>query len=110
MKIAFLNGKLNVEVHMIQPEGFISTDESKVCKLQRSIYRLKQTTQSWNIRFDKIIRMYGFVRNREEPCIYKWANGSIIVFLLLYIDDIFLIENDVPTLQRIKCGCCHNSS
>ena len=41
VKIIFLNGELEKEIYMIQPEGFISTNESKVCKLNRSIYRLK---------------------------------------------------------------------
>ena len=102
VKTAFLNGELEEEVYMIQPEGFISIDESKVCKLQRSIYGLKQASRSWNIYFDKVIRTYGFVRNREKSYIYKWANGSIIVLLILYVDDILLIKNDIPALQRIK--------
>ena len=55
VKTAFLNGELNEEVYMIQPEGFIYIDESKVCKLQSSIYGLKQASQSWNICFDKMI-------------------------------------------------------
>ena len=40
---------------MIQPEGFVSKDPNKVCKLQKSIYGLKQASRSWNIRFDEII-------------------------------------------------------
>ena len=52
--------------------------------------------------FDKVIRTYGFVKNGEEPCIYKWANGSVIVFFILYVDDILLIRNDISALQRIK--------
>ena len=89
MKIAFLNGELEEEVYMIQSEGFTSIDESKVCKLQRSIYGLKQASKSWNMHFDKTIRTYGFIRNGEEPHIYKWINNSIVVFLVLYVDDIF---------------------
>ena len=87
---------------MIQPEGFTSPNESKVCKLQRSIYGLKQTSRSWNIRFDKVIRTYGFIKNREEPCIYKWINNSVVIFLILYVDDILLIGNDIPALQGVK--------
>ena len=102
VKTAFLNGELDEEVHMIQREGFTSTDDFKVCRLQRSIYGLKQASQSWNIRFDKTIKTYGFVKNGEEPYIYKWANGPEVVFLVLYVDDILLIENDVPALQGIK--------
>ena len=98
VKIAFLNGELDEEVYMIQPEGFTSIDESKVCKLQRSIYGLKQVSQSWNKYFDSCIRTFDFVRNEKEPCIYKWANGPVIVFLILYMDDILLIGNDVPAI------------
>ena len=46
--------------------------------------------------------MYGFVKNREEPYIYKWAYDSIIVFIILYVNDILLIKNDIPALSRIK--------
>ena len=83
---------------MIQPEGFTSIDESKVCKFQISIYELEQASQSWNKWFDNYIRTFGFVRNGEEPCIYKWANGLVGVFLVLYVDDILLIGNDVPAM------------
>ena len=67
IKITFLKRELEEEVYMIQPESFISTDESKVCKLQRSVYGLKQASRSWNMHFDKVIRTCGFVKNEEEP-------------------------------------------
>ena len=54
------------------------------------------------MHFDKVIRTYGFIKNEEEPCIYKWVNNSVIVFLVLYVDDILLIKNDISTLQGIK--------
>ena len=54
------------------------------------------------MHFDKVIRTYGFVRNGEESCIYKWVNDSMVVFLILYVDDILLIDNDISALQGIK--------
>ena len=54
------------------------------------------------MHFDKVIKMYGFIKNEEESYIYKWANDPVGVFLVLYVDDILLIENDIPTLQGIK--------
>ena len=87
---------------MIQPEGFTSTDESKVCKLKRSIYGFKQASRSWNTYFDKMTKIYGFVRNREECCVYKWTFNSVVIFLVLYVDNILLLENDIPTLQSVK--------
>ena len=72
VKTAFLNGNLDESIYMMQPEGFISQDqEQKVCKLQRSIYGLKQASRSWNIRFDTAIKTYGFEQNVDEPCVYK---------------------------------------
>ena len=50
------------------------------------------------MHFDKMIRTYGFIRNGEESCIYKWVNNSVVAFLILYVDDILLIKNDIPTL------------
>ena len=100
--MVFLNGELEEEVYMIQPEKFTCIDESKVCKLQRFIYGLKQASQSWKMHFDKTIKMYDFVKNREEPCIYKWTNSSVVIFFVLYVDDILLIGHDIPILQSMK--------
>ncbi|GJS87509.1 reverse transcriptase domain-containing protein [Tanacetum coccineum] len=48
----------------------------KVCKLQRSIYDLKQASRSWNKRFDEEIKRFGFTQNLDEPCVYQKASGS----------------------------------
>ena len=88
---------------MTQPEGFVQPKNSgKVCKLQRSIYGLKQASRSWNLRFDESVKGFGFVKNEDEPCVYKKISGSTIVFLVLYVDDILLIGNDIPTFQNVK--------
>ncbi|WJX29428.1 hypothetical protein P8452_18069 [Trifolium repens] len=103
VKTAFLNGNLLEDVYMTQPEGFgIPKENHKICKLQRSIYGLKQASRSWNLRFDETVKQYGFIKNEDEPCVYKKVSGSMIVFLVLYVDDILLIGNDVPTLQQVK--------
>ena len=70
-------------------------------KLQRSIYGLVQASQSWNIRFDEVIKAYG-LQTFEEACIYKKVSGSFIAFLILYVDDILLIGNDIEFLDSLK--------
>ena len=103
VKTAFLNGNLLEDVYMTQPEGFVNPKNSgKVCKLQRSIYRLKQASQSWNLHFDEAIKEFGFIKNEDESCVYKKVSGIIVMFLVLYVDDILLIGNDIPTLQNVK--------
>ena len=40
--------------------------------------------------------------DHNEPCVYKKVSGSGIVFLLMYVDDILIIGNNIPTLQSVK--------
>jgi hypothetical protein len=88
---------------MTQPEGFVDPKHArKICKLQKSIYGLKQAYRSWNLHFDEVVKGFGFIENVEELCIYKKVSGSIVVFLVLYVDDILLIKNDIPMMEVIK--------
>ncbi|KAL0440030.1 UNVERIFIED_CONTAM: Retrovirus-related Pol polyprotein from transposon RE2 [Sesamum latifolium] len=103
VKTVFLNGFIEEEIFMDQPEGFTTVgEEQKVCHLQRSIYGLKQASRSWNTRFDEVIRGYDFIKNDYDPCIYKKVRGSLVAYLVLYVDDILLIGNDVKMLGDIK--------
>ncbi|KAL0402005.1 UNVERIFIED_CONTAM: hypothetical protein Slati_4230400 [Sesamum latifolium] len=103
VKMAFLNGLVEEEIFMDQPEGFTTVGEGqKVCRLQRSIYGLKQAFRSWNMHFDEVIRGYDFIKNDYDSCVYKKISGSSVAYLVLYVDDILLIENDVKMLGDIK--------
>ncbi|GJR16235.1 retrotransposon protein, putative, ty1-copia subclass [Tanacetum coccineum] len=74
----------------------------KVFKLQRSIYSLKQASRSWNKRFDEEIKRFGFAQNLDEPCVYQKASGNNVTFLILYVDDIIIMGNYIPSLQSVK--------
>src|SRR4051812_34478894 len=103
VKTDFLNGTLTEDVYMMQPEGFVDPNNSgKVCKLQKSIYGLKQASRSWNIRLDEVVKEFGFIRNEHEYCLYKKESGSSLMFLILYVDDILLIGNYIPMLESVK--------
>ena len=67
VKTAYLNGHLKEELYMMQPEGFVDPKGSnKVSKHQRSIYGLVQASRSWNIRFDEMIKAFGFTHIMEK--------------------------------------------
>nr|GEY02787.1 hypothetical protein [Tanacetum cinerariifolium] len=103
VKTAFLNGYLNEEVYMEQPEGFVSQKfPNRVCKLKRFIYGLKQASRQWNKRFDDEIKIFEFSQNRDEPCVYVKASGSYVTFLILYVDDILIMGNNIPMLQDVR--------
>ena len=84
VKTAFLNGFLEEELYMMQPKKVFVNPKgaNKMCKLQRSIYGLVQASQSWNIRFDKLIKAYSFIPTCGEACIYNKVSGSTTAFLI----------------------------
>ena len=73
-----------------------------ICKLHRSIYKLKQASQNCNIRFDQAIKSFIFEQNMDEPYLYQKCEQSVVMFLILYVYDILLIGNDVKALSTIK--------
>ena len=83
VKTTFLNGFIKEELYMMQPEGFVNPKgANKVCKLQQSINELVQASRSWNIRFDELIKAYGFMQTFGKAYIYKKVHGSTTTFLI----------------------------
>ncbi|KAM2709368.1 hypothetical protein EV2_047063 [Malus domestica] len=103
VKTAFLNGDLDEEIYMEQPEGFIvKGQEHKVCKLVKSLYGLKQAPKQWHEKFDKVILEYDFEINEHEKCVYyKECNGQCVI-LCLYVDDILLFGTSLEIVKDVK--------
>ena len=67
VKTTFVNGDLEEEVYMKQPEGFIMPGmEHKVCKLVESLYGLKQAPEQWHLKFDEVVLSNGFMLNQAD--------------------------------------------
>ena len=99
---AFLNGKLEEEVYMRQPEGFVAKGQERlVCKLKKSIYGLKQSPRCWNAALDKQLKDMGFVQSASDPCVYKDSGGEM--FLIgVYVDDIILAGKTDKKINEVK--------
>ncbi|WKA03284.1 hypothetical protein VitviT2T_021403 [Vitis vinifera] len=103
VKTAFLNGNLDEDIYMEQPEGFAKKgNEHLVCKLKKSIYDLKQASRQWYIKFNNTITSFGFKENIVDQCIYLKVNGNKFIFLILYVDDILLASSDLGLLRETK--------
>ena len=103
VKTTFLNGNIEEEVYMKQPKRFFSSEsEHLVCKLKKSIYRLKQVSRQWYLKFHEVITLFGFEENIMDQCIYQKVSGSKICFLVLYVDNILLATNDKGLLYEVK--------
>ena len=71
VKTAFLNGELEEDIYMSQPEGFEKKDlEHLVCKLKKSLYGLKQSPRAWYQRIDSFFTKEGFTRSEADHSLY----------------------------------------
>ena len=99
---AFLNGELEEEVYMKQPEGFVVPGkEHLVCKLKKSIYGLKQSPRCWNTALHNQLKKMGFVQTATDPCVYTYSGGEV-VYLGVYVDDIIVAAQSDKKLAEVK--------
>ncbi|GKB41525.1 zinc finger, CCHC-type containing protein [Tanacetum coccineum] len=96
VKTAFLNGDLDAEVYMNQPQVFIMPgNENKVCKLIKSLYRLKQTPKQWHQKFDEVVLSNGYLLNQADKYVYsKFNESSKGVIICLYVNDMLIFGTD----------------
>nr|GEV83361.1 zinc finger, CCHC-type [Tanacetum cinerariifolium] len=92
VKTTFLNGDLEEEVYMNQPQGFIMpANENKVCKLIKSLYGLKQTPKQWHQKFDEVVLSNSYLLNQADKCVYrKFDEIGKGVIVCLYVDDMLI--------------------
>ncbi|GKB45757.1 zinc finger, CCHC-type containing protein [Tanacetum coccineum] len=104
VKTAFLNGDLDEEVYMKQPEGFVMPgNEHKVCKLVKSLYGLKQAPKQWHQKFDEVVLSSGFHLNQSDKCVYsKFDNSGKGVIICLYVDDMLIFGTDQNQVDKTK--------
>ena len=103
VKTAFLNGELEEEIYMEQPEGFIVPGkEKKMCKLVKSLYGLKQAPKQWHAKFDQIMLANGFKINECDKCVYIKNVMNHEVIVCLYVDDMLIMSKEIDDIKSTK--------
>ena len=103
VKTAFLNGELNEEIYMEQPEGFVAPgQERKVCKLVKSLYGLKQAPKQWHEKFDLVMMSNGFHINECDKCVYVKCISDNYVIVCLYVDDMIITGSNINVIKATK--------
>lgn len=93
---------------MKQPEGYIDEERpNHVCRLNKSIYGLKQAARCWNSLIDTFLLSTEYRKCIADPCVYmksvKRQDGEIdFVIIALYVDNILLFSNNSEMLKREK--------
>jgi hypothetical protein len=103
VKTTFLNGELEEEIYMDQPDDFaVKGQEGMICKLLKSLYGLKQAPKQWHEKFDKTLTFVDFVVNEADKYVYYRFGGGEGVILCLYVDDILIFGTRLNVIKEVK--------
>jgi hypothetical protein len=95
VKSTFLNGNLEEEVYVEQPQGYeVPGQEDKVYRLKKALYGLKKALRAWYSHIDSYLTQNGFQRSENEPTLYIKSNqqGNVLI-VCLYVDDLIFTGN-----------------
>lgn len=97
---AFLNGKLDESIYMVQPPGFEDpTHPKRVCHLIKSIYGLKQAALSWYNSITRFFTDIGFTQSTSDPCLYYKNSGlPTFIALAIWVDDILVVSKNTSVI------------
>ena len=99
---AFLNGSLDEDIYMKQPDGYVKPGEERlVCKLKKALYGLKQSPRCWYKAFEEHMITLGFVQTAADPCVFI-RSGSNFAIVAVYVDDLILITNTLENMEDLK--------
>eukprot|EP00253_Pinus_taeda_P029786 PITA_29786 len=91
VKAVFLNGVIEAEVYIEQPEGFdIFSNKSHVCRLKRVLYGLKQAPRAWYTWIDNYFTKLGFSKSEADPNLYKILVEGKLLIIVLQEDEVKL--------------------
>nr|GEX88590.1 putative ribonuclease H-like domain-containing protein [Tanacetum cinerariifolium] len=103
VKNAFLHGELKEKVYMEAPHGFTNKfRERKVCLLKKSLYGLKQSPRAWFDRFTLPMKNHGFKQSNSDHTLFLKQRGSLITYLIIYVDDMIVTGDDKEEITKLK--------
>ncbi|GJT06453.1 retrovirus-related pol polyprotein from transposon TNT 1-94 [Tanacetum coccineum] len=95
VKTAFLNGDLQEEVFVSQPEGFEDQDNpTHVYRLKKALYGLKQAPRAWYDTLSKFLLANNFFKGAVDPTLFTRKSGKHILLVQIYVDDIIFASTD----------------
>jgi hypothetical protein len=107
VKTAFLNGDLGEEVYVTQPPGFVDgNNSSKVMRLHKALYGLRQAPRAWNTKLHAVLVSLGFMRSASEHAVYTRGEGDSRLLLGVYVDDLVVTGGSTTAISSFKQQMC----
>ena len=105
VKTTFLHGDLDEDIYMEQPERFVQHQNGRlVCKLEKSLYGLKQSPRKLYKKFDSFMVSQGYTGSEYVHCLYFKRLNDIFIILFLYVDEMLILSKGHVKAWTILTG------
>lgn len=84
------------------PPGYSHPVPGKVCRLRKSLYGLKQAPRQWFAKLSSALRAFGFKSSYADYSLFSFIQGSVILHVLIYVDDLVIAGNSHDAIVRFK--------
>ncbi|GKA03938.1 putative ribonuclease H-like domain-containing protein [Tanacetum coccineum] len=89
VKSAFLYGRIDEEVYVTQPKGFVDPQHpKKVYKVVKALYGLHQAPRAWYATLSTFLLNHGYRRGTIDKTLFLKKHKSDIILVQVYVDDI----------------------
>jgi hypothetical protein len=107
VRTAYLNAPLDCEIYMNQPKGYELEEPAgskvrMVCRLQKSLYGLKQSGRMWNLVLHNFLKEKGFIQSPHDPCTYVYSKDNDIAIVIVWVDDMLVAGNSGDCVDKVK--------
>ncbi|KAJ9566539.1 hypothetical protein OSB04_002505 [Centaurea solstitialis] len=103
VKCAFLNGVLQEEVYVEQPEGFVdSRFPNHVYILDKALYGLKQAPRAWYETLTDYLLGVGYKKGTIDPTLFLKKSGKDLIIVQIYVDDIIFASTKPEMCQEFE--------
>ena len=105
IKSAYLNGSITEDIYMRQLMGYKEKgSETKVAKLQKGLYGLKQAGHEWYATLHDFLIQISFCHTHADQCVFTFQRGKSTIIIPVYVDDKLLAGNDEHVLKLIQAS------
>lgn len=87
---------------MTPPPGHPAATTSKVCRLHKSLYGLRQASRQWNTKLSSTLAEFGFIQSKSDYSLFTKQTPTSFVALLVHVDDIIVMSSDVTSREAVK--------
>lgn len=101
---AFLHGALDEEIYRTPSKGLQPNGDTWVCKLKKSLYRLKQANINWFQKLSTLLTTLGYCQSKVESTLFSLQKSTSYTCILIYVDDIIIADDNQDEIQILKNG------